>query len=50
MALVLIRFVDMSSSVMFSDPHCRYIGSTVGTGFNQIGGHEFEWDVLRSSL
>ena len=25
-------------------------GSTVGTGFNHIGRHEFQWDVLRSSL
>ena len=36
-ALVLIRLVDITFSEMFSDPHCRYPGSTVGTGFNQIG-------------
>ena len=41
MELVLIRLVDMSSKVMFSDPHSRYTGPTGGAGFNQIGGHGF---------
>ena len=41
MELVLIRFVDMSSKRMFSDPHCRYTGPTGGDGFNQIGEHGF---------
>ena len=50
MNLVLIRLVDMGFSGLFSDPHCRYLGPTCGFGFNQIGGHGFQWDVLRSSL
>ena len=41
MDLILIRLVDMSFQGMFSDPHCRYAGPTGGSGFNQIGGHEF---------
>ena len=28
----------------------RYMGPTGGSGSNQIGGHGFQWDVLRSSL
>ena len=27
-----------------------YMCHTGGSGFNQIGGHGFQWDVLRSSL
>ena len=50
MDLVLIRLVDMGFNVMFSDPHCRYTGSTGGSGYNLIGGHGFQCDVLRSSL
>ena len=50
LALVLNRLLDITFSEMFSDPLCRYTGYTVGTGFNQIVGHEFQWDVLRSSL
>ena len=50
MNLVLIRLVDMAFSGMFSDPHCRYTGPTCESGFNQIGGHGFQWVVLRSSL
>ena len=50
MDLVLIRLVDMSFHGMFSDRHCRYTGPTGGSGFNQISGHEFPGDVLRSSL
>ena len=42
MDLVLFRLVDMGSSDMFSDPHCRYIGPTGGSGFMQIGGHGFQ--------
>ena len=26
------------------------MGPTSVSGFNQIGGHSFQWDVLRSSL
>ena len=48
--LVLIRLEDMSFNVMFSDLYCRYSGPTCGFGFNQIGGHELQWDVLRSLL
>ena len=48
--LILIRLVDMSFQGMFSDPHYRYAGPTGGSDFNQIGGHEFPGDVLRSSL
>ena len=50
MELVLVRLVAMSFNTVFSDPHCRYIGSTDGAGFSQIGGHEFQHSVLRSSL
>ena len=39
--LVLIRLVDMSINTMFSDPLCRYTGPKGGSGFNQIGGHEY---------
>ena len=35
--VVLIKLVDISFNEMFSDPH-RARG---GSGFNQIGGHEF---------
>ena len=31
---------------VFCDPHCRYAGLIGGFGFNQIGGHEFQWGVL----
>ena len=41
MDLVLIRLVDMSINTMFSDPLCRYTGPKGGSGFNQIGGHEY---------
>ena len=34
---------------VFSDPHCRYLGTNCGSGFNQIGGHEIKLGVLRSS-
>ena len=47
---VLIRLVDMGFSGIFSDPYCRYTGTTARFGFNQIGGWEFQWDVLKSSL
>ena len=50
MDLVLIRPVDISINMMFSDPLCRYTGPKGGSGFNQIGGHGFQQDVLRSSL
>ena len=29
--LLLIRLIDMGFNGMFSDPHCRYIGLTVGS-------------------
>ena len=48
--LVLIRLVDRGFNGMFSNPHCMYTGSTGGSGFNQIGGQGFQWDVLKSSL
>ena len=48
--LVLIRLEDMSFNGMFSDPHFRYTGPEGGSGFNQIGGHELQCDVLRSLL
>ena len=48
--LVLYRLVDMDFSGMFSDPHCIYTRPTGRPGFIQIGGHGFQWDVLRSSL
>ena len=48
--LVLIRWMDMGFNGIFSDPYCRYTGTTSRFGFNQIGGWEFQWDVLRSSL
>ena len=48
--LVSIRLVDMGFNRMFSDPHCCYTGPTGGFGLNQIGGHGFQQDVLRSSL
>ena len=51
MELVLVRLVDMSFNTVFSDLHCRYIiGSTGAADFSQIGGHEFQHSVLRSSL
>ena len=28
---------------VFSDLHCRYLGTNCGSGFNQIGGHEIQW-------
>ena len=48
--LVLIRLVDMGFNGMFSYPHCRYTLDIGGSGFKQIGGHGFQWDVLRSFL
>ena len=48
--MVLISLVDMGFKEMFSDPHYRYIGPTGGYGFNHIGGHGFQRDVLRSSI
>ena len=48
--LTLIRLVDIGYSGMFSDHHSRYTRLTSGSGFNQIGGHWLQWDVLRSSL
>ena len=48
--LILIRLMDMSFSVMFSDPHCRYTMPSGRSHVDQIGGHGFQWDVLRSSL
>ena len=48
--LVLIRLMDMGFNEMFSYPHCRYTGPTGKSGFNQVGGHGFQWDVLISSL
>ena len=47
---VLIRLVDMSFNGMFSNPHYRYTRPRSGSAFNKIGGHEFQWDVLKSSL
>ena len=35
---------------MFSDLFCRHIRPIGGADFNQVGGHEFYLDVLRSSL
>ena len=35
---------------MFSDPLCRHIKPSGGSGFNQSGEHDFQWDVLKSSL
>ena len=46
----LIRLVDMGFSRMFSDPHCRYTEPSGGSHVDQIGGHGFQWVVLRSSL
>ena len=40
--LVLIRLGDMSFNGMFSDLYCRYTGPEGGSGFNQIGGHDFQ--------
>ena len=40
----------MGFNGMFSDPHCRYTRPTGGYDFNQIGGHGFQWDVLRFLL
>ena len=48
--LVLIRLMDMGFNGMFSNPHCRYTRPTYGYSFNQIGGHEVQWDILKSSL
>ena len=48
--MVLIRLVDMSHNVVFPDPHCRYGEPTDEDGFNQIGGHESQCSVSRSSL
>ena len=28
---------------VFSDLHCRYLGTNCISGFNQIGGHEIQW-------
>ena len=39
MDLVLIRLVDISINELIPDHHCRYTGSSDGSGFNQIGGH-----------
>ena len=41
MNLDLIRLVDMTFSRVFSNPHCRYTGTTDVSGFNQIGRHWF---------
>ena len=48
--MVLIRLVDICFSGVFSDPHCKYTRPEGGSGFNQIGGHNFQKGVLRSSL
>ena len=48
--VVLIRLVDMSHNAVFPDPHCRFIEPTREDGFNQIGGHESQCSVSRSSL
>ena len=48
--LILITLMDMGFSWMFSDPHCRYTGPIGGSDFNQIDGHGFQLDALRSSL
>ena len=50
MDLVLIKLVDLSFNGVFLDPHCRYTQPTGGSSFNQTGGHEFEWGVLRYGL
>ena len=31
--------MDMTFKLLFSDPHCTYIGPTDGLGFNQIVGY-----------
>ena len=36
MDLVLIRSVNVILNSVFSDPHCRYIEPTDGSGFNSI--------------
>ena len=49
MDLALIALVDMGVSGGVggvSNPYCRYTESTDGSGFNYIGGHEFQYDVL----
>ena len=48
--LSLIRLVDMGFNMVFSDPHSKYTGLTGGSGFNYIGAHWFQSDVLRPSL
>ena len=48
--LVLIRLVDMGFNGMFSYSCCGYTEPTGGSFFNLVGGHGFQWDVLRSSL
>ena len=49
MDLVLIRLVDMNFNGVFSDVHRSCIGYSGGSGFNQIGGHELQRTVHRSS-
>ena len=49
--LFLIKLVDMSIKGMFSDLHSMYTDRPIGgSGFNQVGGHEYQGDVFRSSL
>ena len=48
--LVMIRLVDTGFNGMFSNPPCRYTRLRGESDFNKIGGHEFQWDVLKSSL
>ena len=50
MDLSLIRLVDEGFNGMFSDTNCGYTGAIGEPVFKQIGGHHFQWDVLRSSL
>ena len=50
MDFVLIKLLDMTFNRMFSDPLCWSIGPAGGFCFNQIAGHDFQQDVLRSSL
>ena len=44
------RLEGMGFKRMFLHPHCRFIGFTGGSGFIKINRHEFQQDVLRSSM
>ena len=56
-SLQLLLLCDLQNSesghdfnMMISDPHSRYVEPTGGSDFNQIGGHGFQHDDIRSSL